>query len=194
MLMTDPSPGAGPGTGSRSRFLHDRLDDRLVEELLQPRLGGPRSLGAPLGDRPAGAAAAEPFFGCWALGRRAGRRGLLRRWGCGFFRHGLSPFDRFAAALADATLRPSPSTLIRCARPCRNGCTPPAVEEASGSRCSMMPPCRSFWRRPLVLLHQLSSRPAPPGGRQAPRSTFPPLAALPGPAMTATVSPRRTCT
>src|SRR6266571_1655429 len=69
-------------------LLHDRLDHRLVEHLLEPRrsLAGP--LRAPLRDRRRRRCRPGTFLRL-GLRRRLGRRGLLRR--SRFFRHGLSP-------------------------------------------------------------------------------------------------------
>jgi len=95
--------------------------------------------------------------------------------------------------LQTRTLRPSPSTLI----PLREALsqrlhTTSTLEKGQRASRSMMPPCRSFCVGRWCFFHHVELLDQhPPGGR----STAAPSRACALPTgMTATVSPRRTCT
>src|SRR5437867_2613904 len=70
-------------------LLHDRLNDRLVVHLLQPRLGLAGALRAALGDGRRRRGWPSALLGLGLRGRFLRRRWLLS--GLRFFRHGLSP-------------------------------------------------------------------------------------------------------
>src|SRR5919198_4999191 len=173
-------------------LLHERRERRLLERQLEPRRDLASALRTPLRDgRALRGALAFPRL---ALRRGGGLAGLwlrccLRR----FLRHAPYPLSTGSPPrLQTRTLRWSASSLI----PTRTGRsqrphTRSTFERWSAPSRSMMPPCRSFcvgrWCFLITLTFSTSTRPSPVSTRSTlprfPRSL---------PAMTATVSPRRT--
>src|SRR5258705_428698 len=172
------------GTPSRSLKLAidflARVTTVLWKSSFSRGLVSPVPLGRPLATAAAGAAAAAPFFGCWALG--AGRAaGVFCVVGSAdSFAMVSAPVDRFAAALADADLAPVAEHLDPAAR----GLVATAAHHqhvGEGQRALALDDAAlpQLLRRPLVLLHHVELLDQhPPGGRQHPQH-LPALAALP---------------
>src|SRR5205823_3765155 len=173
-------------------LLHQRRDHRLLERHLDPRRDLARALRTPLRDGRALRRARALLR--LSLRRGGGLVGLrLRRWLRRILGHDPYPLSIGSPhRLQMRTLRPSASTLV----PIRTGRsqrphTSSTFERWSAPSRSMMPPWRSFcvgrWCFLTMLTFSTRTRPSP----GMTRSTLPRLPRS-FPAMTATVSPRRT--